>query len=320
MNRYYKAFLIIAFMIVNLSVFAQDLIIQKNGAKIRCRILDEDSVSLYYSLGEQKTLFNIKRADIEEYFIAGKTPNANYNNSSRPTQPYTPAPGLNNALNKNEVFLLNFSAGFAAPVGKFGSKDLNDPASGLANTGYVLNASIIVKVSKYIGFSLAYSHQNNGFDSETFNRQLASTVPSSLTVHTDAASWIITGPSLGFYLTTPNHRAKDLALSFNFSVGYPKFKSPEITTTVSQNQATLLSLTQNKSEVSALAFYDSFGLNYKVSDYVGFTASLNMLSAQPAFTNVTLTTSPSQGATSSNSFTQKILTFNLQVGLTFFVY
>jgi len=324
-----------AFLIAGLCAFAQapDMIIQKNGGKIRCRILDQDSATIYYSLGEQKTLYSIKKADVEEYYISSKVPAAKDNYNKKPDAGPSSSGSLPSLAyaNTDEQFILSITTGLANPIGDFAKKDAQDSTSGLAQLGYLLQGGLTIKVSHFMGVGVSYKFQGHPFDADALNEQLmqnlrqqVGNVPANVGFSTTAGSWIMAGPFASLFFTFPVSQSKNLSFDIDAGVGFLNVTNPEVTYSLQQNGISLLTFDQQKAKTWSVGYNMSFGLRYRFAEQIAFHCNLNVLTTKPYFKAIQASsTSPLPGIANQHyvtDYTQKILTVSLQVGLSFLIF
>lgn len=302
MNYKVKFYLSVVFFFCIAFGFSQDLIIQKNGEKIYCKIVDQDSVSIFYSKSPQKTRFEIKRSEVESYYFSNKLA------TSKPVIENSPA-----FILRKEIFLINITGGIANPVGAFASKDYNSATSGLANPGGIFQASFILKLAKFIGLSASYRYQSNGFDAQTVNSQYMASYP-GIAFTTQTTSWKSKGVYGGLFFTFANREIPKLSIDFDVSAGVPKFVFPEVITQ-GNYRGQVSTVTQHSSTERSFAMNGGAGIRYKLTSNVGLHFNFNFFYGKPSFPNLLATNSIGQAA--YGSYTQKITTLNIQAGLSF---
>jgi hypothetical protein len=64
-------FLFLSFFLF-FNILGQDLIIQKKGTKIYCKIVREDSVLIFYKLPGQNTQFQISKTEVEKHYVSSR--------------------------------------------------------------------------------------------------------------------------------------------------------------------------------------------------------------------------------------------------------
>ena len=196
----------------------QDLIITSTGFKIYCKIVKEDSLSLFYNIANHNATLEIKRADVKEYYVNlikhKEKKNTAYNE-----------PGLGNQRLNGDLLLLGASVGVSNPVSDFGSKDVYSEKAGLAKTGFVIQATAVLKLSKNIGISAAYLHQENRVAKELINQQIVA-INGGVPFTTKTTNWVASGVFGGFISKRMSGKWKASRLYLNASVGMPRYKSP----------------------------------------------------------------------------------------------
>jgi len=78
---------------------------------------------------------------------------------------------------QNSGWSFDASAGAAFPIGKFGSKNINDPNASFAKTGPMLNLCFDYNLKKYFGFSFLLSGQKNNVDTKAIDSKLSAAYP-----------------------------------------------------------------------------------------------------------------------------------------------
>ena len=288
--------------------FAQDVIFTKDGAKLRCRIVMEDSATIYYLLPHQKTSLEIKKSNVLNYSRKKK--------EEPVALPISNSPSKRRTLRK-EVLLLNFSGGVSNPLGDYASKDANSSTSGLATQGALFLGSMVLKLSPNIGVCAAYQYQLNGFASSSFNNALIAAAP-GIDFTTTSTKWNIRGFYGGIYLTLPVKSVEGLSLFVNGYAGLPKYVTPQVITTgVNINTGVKAIITQDAASTSAFGLMGGGGLMYKFFDGFGLNLSANYFSGKADFSDVFIHSST--GTFSYQHFTQKFASLNVQAGITFII-
>lgn len=298
MNNKYNSLLIAIFFFTSFNCFAQDLIIQKNGDRVYCKIIKEDSLIITYVKPAQKAQFEIKRSEVEKYEILSSS---NIEESKQPP---------------SESILINLFGGVTSALGKFGSQDVNDLAAGLAGRGYVLNATAVIKVTRKFGFRASYLFQSHSFNHKAICDQLNVDFPNANFV-SSGTNWEIKGFFVGMEFTSPLKIENRLSVSFNISAGIPKCVLPMLQIT-GQPYGSSVTTTQYESTTRAIAFFGGPGIKYKADKNVSFGINVNFLSAKASFTEIL--TKSSSGYSSYTKYDQDITAINFEAGLCFIFY
>lgn len=240
---------------------------------------------------------------MQTYYLAKK---ANGNGS----------PTTDSTSRKQELLIIKLAGGFANPIGDFGSKDFESEASGLANAGLLLNASLILKFSKYFGFVFDYRYQKNAVDNEAIHQAYSSQYSSGISFSTQATDWTSHGFFSGLYFELPLVDIKNLSFDFCLLGGLPKFESPELNITATKN-GTTINIVQNVGKTSALAFETKMGLKYKF-ETVALNFGVSYFTAKPSFSGVLI--QGSNGVVDYAKFQQRISSLNVEEGISFLLY
>ncbi len=218
---------------------------------------------------------------------------------------------------KKETVLLNFSGGSSKPLGEYASKDLSRSTSGLALKGLAFQASMVLKLSTYVGACAAYNYQANAFASDAFNKELLASNP-GITFTTKTTNWNIKGFYGGLYLTLPVKDINGLSLFGSACVGLPKYVTPMIATTgIDMNTGVKATVTQSSSSTSAAGFLLNGGLLYKFNDFFGINVCANYFSGKAEFKDVYISTS--NNTFTYTHFSQKFESLNIQAGVSFII-
>ncbi|WP_317899077.1 hypothetical protein [Aurantibacillus circumpalustris] len=281
--------------------FAQDIIVKKDGAKIYCRIVDEDSVSIVYIRTAQRNRSIIKKSEVDTYFST--------KNAKRKPKDLT-------SSKSSELLIIQVSAGLAIPIGDFGSKNENSKTAGLAKIGLILDAALILKLSKYFGFCADYRYQKNTVDKAVLEQSLSSIFPQGVSTSVKVTDWTNNGLFGGVYFNLPISANNNTSFDFSLLVGRPRFESPEIVLSASQKGSSI-SVNQSVGKTSALAGVIKMGIRYKF-EKVALHAGLSFFTAKPSFKDVLI--KDSRGAIVYTEFVQPMATVNLEAGMSFVLF
>ena len=284
--------------------FSQHLIIKKNGDKIYCRIIAEDSTLIYYTKPAQKSTFQINKSEVEKYY------------ASQRMVPAEQAPAAAIAEEPEELLLISLSGGQASPRGDFESQDLYSPTSGLAKRGYVVKAMAVLKVSKNFGFCAAYRYQSNKFNDKLLSSQLNSVYPGVIFT-SESSSWRVRGFFGGVYFNFPFKKIKGFAIDFDFSAGLPNCSFADLVITADQN-GRYSTYRQSAKSTHAPAVLAGLGFKYSFNKTIGLNLNVNYMAAKAVFTDVY--TSQFSGQYAYVDYTQKMNSLCVQAGLSFFLF
>jgi hypothetical protein len=290
-----RSFVTLLLLFVFFNIHAQDVIVQKNGRKINCKILNADSVMITYTLPHYKGKLNIPRAEVDSYSIAEPA-----NTRKIPAAEF---PGT--------IGFFELSGGAAIPTGEFGSSDPDSETSGLALNGFLFSPSFILTPVPFVGISLSYRYQANPFDCVAIRDYLMSTYPGT-TFSCTSGKWIVNGFFAGAYFTASLKSVKNLSLDLQLNLGFPKVEMPQVTTKATI-RGQVVSVTQAASSVHALTGLIGAGFKYRVSETIALRFQAGYLSSKATYTGV-----PVYGTGLSTSFfdySQKVTSVNIQAGI-----
>lgn len=303
MKRFALLLFFLAFMFVARSQ-NQDLIVTTTGFKIYCKIVKEDSLSLFYNIANHPSTLEIKRTNVMDYYVNlikhKENKNPAYNEADSPVEPFP-----------KDLLLLALSVGVNNPVSDFANKDVYYEKAGLAKTGFLFQASAVLKLSKNIGFSAAYQHQENRVAKELINQQIVA-LNNGIPFTTKSSNWIVSGVFGGLYLETAVQKVKGLSLYLNASVGMPGYKSPEIISELAV-PGYYFSVKQSSGKAKGFAYMLGPGVFYKFNKETGLNVSVNYLAGEGNFSNILIINST--GAKETIDFRQKFTTLNVQLSL-----
>jgi hypothetical protein len=276
------------------SYFAQDIIILKNGNKIYCKIVFEDSTSVYYSKPPQKTQFEIKKSDVEKFI-------------------WTNAPVHDSVFHKKrDLILFDFSGGYVRPIDEFASVDPEDIKSGLAKDGYFIRGNGVLKLADNFGFSAAYHFQKNKLNDVPIREHLSRTYGTSFT--SSASSWKSSGILGGIFLTVPLKPVESLSFYTNIQIGSLKHVLPSVQTSATLS-GTKITVIQFETTARAFTFFTGMGFNYRTNKSLAFNFAVNYFYSKPVFRDIYSVSST--GFYSYDDYTQKITTINAEIGVSF---
>ena len=268
----------ILFILFSLTSFSQDLIIKKDGNKIYCRILQEDSVSLHYlsNKGDFPSTAVINKTEVKKYFYASPVP---------PVLPANPEIELDSAYSEKKL-LLHFNTFFGAniPSGDFGSKNPKNKKAGFADKGIIAGLSVTLKLSKYIGLTGLYFYQKNRYDHDVISAFL--NLSSDKQFYTEASAWKVKGLLGGFYLTFPIKTFPNLYFECNALAGIPTYTSPEFIKNTIHPNGDIQNIKQLETDKSSLTYFFNAGLRYKIVKNIYINAGLDFMKSKTEFTSV----------------------------------
>lgn len=295
----FRLFFFVVFCVCFAYGFSQDLIIKKDGTKIYCKIVDEDSVSIYFVRTTQKNKSVIDRNEVETYF------------ASKPSKKIKSA--SEGAPVKNEVFLLGLSAGFANPLGDLGSKGANDTMAGYANSGFLIHLQGIVKLSPFFGIGANYRLHSFSLDHNALGDLYRAQFP-GVAFTTSGTNWRVAGFYGNLYFNFPVSTITNLSVDLMLSAGLPKYVSPEFVIAGTQS-GTTITISQYEKEARSTSYVGSLGFHYNLNNLLAFNFGVNYMYGKSRFSNVL--TRVTGGPSSYHDFEQKFNSFNVELGLAF---
>lgn len=300
MKRFFALFL---FMLTFASASGQDLIITKADFKINCKIVREDSLSLFYRITNHPSDLEIKKTEVKEY----------YYNLLRQKEKKSPAYQSSPVTSgrKKEIVVFKLSTGLTIPLGEFANKNINSETAGLAKSGFLFRGSMIVKLSEGFGVCGAYHLQQNKISSELINQQIQN-VNGGVPFRTEATNWSAGGFFGGLYLEQNLTREKKLALYVTTLIGGVKYRSPEVVSTIAI-PGVAFSAKQASDEDRGLGYLFNAGLRVKINKDAGFHFGFSYFGGTATFNNVVV--SNTQGYSGKASFSQRFTTLNFEAGL-----
>ncbi len=287
---------------------AQDVIVQKNGNRIFCRILSEDSLNIYYSMPNRRTQFEIKKTNVYKYERKLK----------QKTIKSVQTSSIDTSEHKefSETLLLSFLVGVANPLSDFASQDVNSDKSGLAKTGFLFNGSVTLKLSKFFGFSICYRNQSHGFSDELVAKQIAASNP-GINFTSSSTDWIIRGVYGGIHLSSPVENVEHLSFDCDLFIGRPTHYLPQLIITGS-SRGQSASIIQDVSETKAVSYMGTIGIKYRFNKNLAFNCSASYLQSKAKFSSIYI--HASNGASTYTDYEQEIKTLTIQIGFSFLVF
>lgn len=280
----------------------QDLIITTADFKIYCKIVKEDSLSIFYNIDNHNTTLEIKKTEVKAY----------YYNLIRQKKKKSPPPNseVTKSNYNDDLFQFDLIAGVPVAVSDFGSKNVQSETAGLAKAGFLLQGGITFKLIKNIGICAAYHHQENRIADYLINEQII-LINNGIPFTTESTNWVASGLFAGLTFEEQFEKVKGLSIFLKGMIGKPRFRSPEIISTASIFS---FSVKQSAATARELGYMLGAGLMYKFNEDAGLRFSVNYFAGKPNFTNVII--SNSQGGRFSAEFAQAYSTVNFQIGLT----
>lgn len=229
------------------------------------KVLSIDSSSIYYQSGGK--IKEVPRSEVRNYILSSVTKKRL--SSGRSVEGREP--------NEEKIMLVAGYA-FSNPAGDYGNDNPYDEDAGMAMNGRLLQAGIVLKVSKVIGVQAWYRHMQNPFNAAVFNSALTANVGFPLT--TTASPWKMSGFFGGLCLRLPVSGAEQVKVLLDLDLGIPNFSFPTVTTVVNGG---LGSARLEGSKPRAPAWNMGGGFEFSVSEAVGLRVFLNYLQTTPSF-------------------------------------
>lgn len=278
---------------------AQDLIIKKDSTEIYCKIVYVNVKSLYYTMSNDPKEIKIEKSDVMRYTFDWNL------------KKVAPQVVIQNTVSSGEFIKLMLSAAVAIPTGDFASSDVNNNQSGIAMTGYMLNGGLGLKLHKHIRLMVSYLYQSHAFDVHSFDAGMEHIYPGAA-VNTSGGSWIMNGLMGGLHVDLPIEDQKKVAAIIKMQMGIPNFTSPAIDSKIIYRGATG-STSIETAYAKSMAYLLGLGFSFKLAEEASLQVSTSLFGGKPTFYNVV--SKNSSGYSSTDSFTQKINSINIQLGL-----
>jgi len=230
---------------------------------------------------------------------------------------------------------LHLSLGGALPIGKFASKDVNDPASGLANLGGLaeLGYSHLLKDNHW-GLTIGLRGRLNGIDKNANTSALREAFP-LYTWSSSNSSWKALSAMAGVYYILP--AAANLDVRMELSLGAASCYLPEysvlgILDTAQTGPTGFIQAKIGKEHAVSFSATAKAGIVYHLNKHLDLLANLDFWYLNPNFKHVTETIliadglvipgviSPSNASSlsvnsQSRDYKQNMSTLNLSVGV-----
>lgn len=187
---------------------------------------------------------------------------------------------------------LSLSLGAGLPLGEYGSKDANDPASGLAKLGALADLSYQHRFGKSnFGWMATLRYRFNGVDKNASIAPFAAEFP-DFSWSMNHCRWSAAEALVGGYYERPLTRKLSLSASLELGVAQcwsPKETIQGVRDSVGFGPTDLIEA--NLHSVSATAFTALAGLSarYQWRDHWSFVARLNYSYLKPTFNNMIAT-------------------------------
>jgi hypothetical protein len=230
---------------------------------------------------------------------------------------------------------LHLSIGGALPIGKFASKDVNDPASGLANPGGLaeLGYSHLLKDNHW-GLTIGIRGRLNGINKNANTSALREAFP-VYTWSSSNSSWKALSAMAGAYYILPVSSKLDVRMELSLGAAncyLPEYTVLGILDTAQTGPTGFIQAKVNKEHAVSFSAMAKAGIVYHLNKHLDLLANLDFWYLKPNFKNVTQTVivanglvipgylSPSNATSLSvnsetRDYKQNMSTLNLTVGL-----
>lgn len=288
-------------------VHGQDLIITKTNFKIQCKIVGEDSLSLFYRIDNHENAIEIKRTEVKEYYY-------NILRQKKKKQRLD-APGTTTSTtSEKDLFHFSMVTGAGLPLGEFASTSANNPEAGLAKTGFLFRLQGVVKLAPGLGICATYNVQRNPINTTVFNDAAQQANP-GIPFVTTATKWGAGGFFGGLHIEHTSQNA-EFALYAQASIGWVHYRSPEVISSVAL-PGVYFKATIGSDDDAALGYLFSGGARLKIKETASLHLGVGYFTGKADFDYVLY--SNSQGYSMVSGFSQPFYILNIEVGLVFTV-
>jgi hypothetical protein len=231
---------------------------------------------------------------------------------------------------------LHLSLGGALPIGKFASKDVNDPASGLANPGGLaeLGYSHLLKDNHW-GLTIGIRGRLNGIDNNANTSALREAFP-LYTWSSSNSSWKALSAMAGVYYIVPAGSRLDVRMEVSLGAAscyLPEYTVLGILDTAHTGATAFIQAKVNKEHAVTFSAMAKAGIVYHLNKRLDLLANLDFWYLDPSFKHVTQTVivvdqlvipgvisvsnsaSPPNIASETRDYKQNMSTLNLTVGV-----
>jgi hypothetical protein len=230
---------------------------------------------------------------------------------------------------------LHLSIGGALPIGKFASKDVNDPASGLANLGGLAELGYSHPLNdKHWGLTIGIRGRLNGIDKNANSAALRKIYP-LYTWSSSNSSWKALSAMAGIYYLLPVASRLDVRMELSLGAAncyLPEYTLLGILDTAQAGPTGFVQAKVNKEHAVSFSATAKAGIVYHLNKQLNLLANLDFWYLKPDFKHVTQTVLVANGlvipgvlspgnATSlsvnsqTRDYKQNMSTLNLTVGL-----
>lgn len=204
------------------------------------------------------------------------------------------------------------SLGPSFPSGDFGSKDLDNEAAGLANTGAIFDITYAQKFGKSLGMTILLRGQANSVDPDPLIDELYAQVP-GVPWSASTGNWGMGGFMAGLYGSFPMGGEK-VTFDTRAMIGYISATSPEITISGFADTQYFWVTTESATG-EAFGFLIGAGVNFHIGQRLGLLLNFDFLGAKPEFLDVGTYTS--LGTLTYDTYQQQFSTLNIGAGIAY---
>jgi|GEM_PF-1317882 len=230
---------------------------------------------------------------------------------------------------------LHLSLGGALPIGKFASKDVNDPTSGLANLGGLAELGYSHPLNDdHWGLTIGIRGRLNGIDKNANSSALRKIYP-SYTWSSSNSHWKALSAMAGVYYTLPAASKLDVRLEISLGAAncyLPDYNLLGILDTAKTGPSGFIQAKVGKEHAISFSGMAKAGVVYHLNKRLDLLANLDFWYLDPNFKQVTQTVlvanglvipgliSPNNAMTTTitsqtRDYKQNMSTLNLTVGL-----
>src|ERR1700722_7885968 len=196
-----------------------------------------------------------------------------------------------NVYAQNSRWSINAGAGIAVPIGKFGSKNINDSTASFAKIGPAFNVAIDYKLKKNFGLSFLFSGQQNNVDTKTLDNKLETAFP-SYEFYSTSNNWVTWKFMAGAYISLPLDKKNKInfmahAMAGILKTSTCKFSQMQITNDTlipGGRTGTVESSEYRKQTVnSTFTYLAGVGLQYNLDKIYSFKTNIDYSGASLSF-------------------------------------
>jgi opacity protein-like surface antigen len=209
---------------------------------------------------------------------------------------------------QNSRWSINAGAGIAVPMGKFGSKNINDSTSSFAKTGPAFNVGIDYKLKKNFGLSFLFSGQQNNVDTKTLDNKLEAASPGS-EFHSTSNNWVTWKFMAGGYILLSLDKKSKINFTARALIGILKTSTYKFSQTKITNDTLIPgggtgaveSFESRKQTVnSTFTYLAGVGLQYNLDKIFSFKINIDYSGASLTFARMSYTSSGGVYGTTGN--------------------